>query len=157
MNIEQEFIDMLLQNKHIIYKVCLMYGDGKDDINDLYQEVTFNLWKSHANFQGKSSTATWVYRIALNTCITDLRKRKHYHFVPLEQQVDVIDECERHEQLKEMYALIKRLNKRDRMFILLWLDEKSYEEIAEITGITRSNVAIKLHRIKEKLRNMSND
>ncbi len=156
MDIEQEFIDMLLRNKHIIYKVCFIYGDNKDEINDLYQEVTFNLWKSYTHFRGESATSTWTYRIALNTCITHLRKKKRYNFVPLEQQVDIMDDCERNEQLKEMYSLIKQLNKRDRMFVLLWLDEKSYEEIAEITGTTRSNVAIKLHRIKEKLREMSN-
>lgn len=76
--------------------------------------------------------------------------------MPLEQHVDVLEDCERNDLLKEMYTLIKRLNKVDRMFILLWLDEKSYDEIAEITGTSRNNVAIKLHRIKEKLKNMSN-
>lgn len=83
-------------------------------------------------------------------------KKRKYDYVPLEQQVDILEDCERNELLKEMYLLIKRLNKVDRMFILLWLDEKSYDEIAEITGTSRNNVAIKLHRIKEKLKNMSN-
>lgn len=105
---------------------------------------------------GESSFVTWVYRISLNTCISDFRKKRKYDYVPLEQQVDILEDCERNELLKEMYLLIKRLNKVDRMFILLWLDEKSYDEIAEITGTSRNNVAIKLHRIKEKLKNMSN-
>lgn len=81
-----------------------------------------------------------------------LPKEKKYDYVPLEQQVDILEDCEHNELLKEMYSLIKRLNKVDRMFILLWLDEKSYDEIAEITGTNRNNVAIKLHRIKEKLK-----
>ena len=112
--------------------------------------------QSYKNFRGESSFVTWVYRISLNTCISDFRKKKKYDYVPLEQQVDILEDCEHNELLKEMYSLIKRLNKVDRMFILLWLDEKSYDEIAEITGTNRNNVAIKLHRIKEKLKNMSN-
>ena len=84
----------------------------------------------------------------MNTCISDFRKKKKHDYVPLEQQVDILEDCEHNELLKEMYSLIKRLNKVDRMFILLWLDEKSYDEIAEITGTNRNNVAIKLHRIK---------
>ena len=99
------------------------------------------------NFPGKVRLS-WVYRISLNTCISDFRKKKKYDYVPLEQQVDILEDCEHNELLKEMYSLIKRLNKVDRMFILLWLDEKSYDEIAEITGTNRNNVAIKLHRIK---------
>lgn len=117
-----------------------------------FQESVFNIWKSYKNFRGESSFVTWVYRISLNTCISDFRKKKKYDYVPLEQQVDILEDCEHNELLKEMYSLIKRLNKVDRMFILLWLDEKSYDEIAEITGTNRNNVAIKLHRIKEKLK-----
>ena len=90
--------------------------------------------------------------ISLNTCISDFRKKKKYDYVPLEQQVDILEDCEHNELLKEMYSLIKRLNKVDRMFILLWLDEKSYDEIAEITGTNRNNVAIKLHRIKREIK-----
>ena len=156
MNIEQEFIDKLLQHKHIIYKVCFMYADNEEDVNDLYQESVFNIWKSYRSFEGKSSFVTWVYRISLNTCITDLRKKKRYNYVPFESDMNILEEGEHSELLKEMYALIRKLDKADRMFILLWLDEKLYDESAEITGTNRNNVAIKLHRIKEKLRNMSN-
>ena len=134
MSIEQEFADKLVQYKHIIYKVCFMYADNKDDVNDLFQESVFNIWKSYKNFRGESSFVTWVYRISLNTCISDFRKKKKYDYVPLEQQVDILEDCEHNELL----------------------DEKSYDEIAEITGTNRNNVAIKLHRIKEKLKNMSN-
>lgn len=156
MNIEQEFVDVLLLNKHVIYKVCFMYGKDRDDINDMYQEVIFNLWKSYKDFSGKSMISTWIYRVALNTCITNLRKRKNYNYVPLEQNIDIIDDCEHDELLKEMYMLVKMLNARDRMFIILWLDGKTYDEISDITGTSRNNVAIRLYRIKEKLKNMSN-
>ena len=90
MSIEQEFADKLVQYKHIIYKVCFMYADNKDDVNDLFQESVFNIWKSYKNFRGESSFVTWVYRISLNTCISDFRKKKKYDYVPLEQQVDIL-------------------------------------------------------------------
>ena len=77
MNDNQEFIDILLQNKRIIYKVCFMYARDNDDINDLYQDVVLNLWKAYQSFKGHSSISTWIYRIALNTCITSLRKKKN--------------------------------------------------------------------------------
>ena len=116
MSIEQEFADKLVQYKHIIYKVCFMYADNKDDVNDLFQESVFNIWKSYKNFRGESSFVTWVYRISLNTCISDFRKKKKYDYVPLEQQIDILEDCEHNELLKEMYSLIKRLNKVDIFF-----------------------------------------
>ena len=155
MNIDQEFIDQLLQYKHIIYKVCLMYAQNQHDVVDLYQETIYNLWKSYKSFKGRSSFGTWVYRISLNTCITDLRKKRNYHFVPLDLSIDVLEDCEKDELLKDMYALIRKLNKEEKMYIMLWLEEKSYDEIAEIIGTNRNQVAVKLHRIKEKLKNMS--
>ena len=97
MSIEQEFADKLVQYKHIIYKVCFMYADNKDDVNDLFQESVFNIWKSYKNFRGESSFVTWVYRISLNTCISDFRKKKKYDYVPLEQQVDILEDCEHNE------------------------------------------------------------
>lgn len=155
MNDNKEFINILMQNKRIIYKVCFMYADDNDDINDLYQEVVLSLWKAYQKFEGRSSVSTWIYRIALNTCITGLRKKKNYDYVPLQQDIDILDDCERDELLKQMYHLIHQLDNVDRMYIMLWLDEKNYDEIAEIVGVSRNNVAIRIHRIKEKLKRMS--
>ena len=135
---------MLLQNKRIIYKICFMYARDNDDINDLYQDV------------GHSSVSTWIYRITLNTCITNLRKKKNYDYVPLKQDIDILDDCEHDECMKHLYQLIHQLDNVDKMYIMLWLDEKSYDEIAEIVGVGRNNVAIRIHRIKEKLKKMSN-
>lgn len=156
MEIEKDFMNLIMQHKQIIYKVCFMYALDKDDINDLYQETVLNLWNAYPNFRGDCQPSTWVYRIALNTCISDLRRKKNMDFVPLCVDGDFYEDCRKNELLQEMYQLIKRLNKLERMIILLWLDEKSYEEIAVITGINRNNVAIKLHRIKDKLKVMSN-
>ena len=141
MNDNKEFIDMLLQNKRIIYKICFMYARDNDDINDLYQDVVLSLW---------------IYRITLNTCITNLRKKKNYDYVPLKQDIDILDDCEHDECMKHLYQLIHQLDNVDKMYIMLWLDEKSYDEIAEIVGVGRNNVAIRIHRIKEKLKKMSN-
>lgn len=156
MDDNKEFIDILLQNKRIIYKVCFMYANDNDDINDLYQDVVLNLWKAWPSFKGNSSVSTWIYRVALNTCITGFRKKKNYDYVPLKQDIDILDDCEHDEFLKQMYLLIHRLDSVDKMYIMLWLDEKNYDEIAEIVGVSRNNVAIRLHRIKEKLKKMSN-
>ena len=153
---DNEFIDMLLQNKRIIYKVCFMYAEDSDDINDLYQEVVLNLWKAYQSFEGRSNISTWIYRVALNTCITSFRKRKNYDYIPLRQDIDILYDCERDESLKQMYQLIHRLDHVDRMYIMLWLEERNYDEIAEIVGVTRNNVAIRIHRIKEKLKKKSN-
>lgn len=155
MDVEKDFIELLVQHKQIIYKVCFMYATDQDDINDLYQETVLNLWRAYPNFRGESLPSTWIYRIALNTCISDLRRKKNKNFVRLQMHMDLCEECGKNELLDALYQLIKRLNKLERMFILLWLDEKSYEEISEITGVSRSNVAVRLHRIKEKLKKMS--
>ena len=96
------------------------------------------------------------YRITLNTCITNLRKKKNYDYVPLKQDIDILDDCEHDECMKHLYQLIHQLDNVDKMYIMLWLDEKSYDEIAEIVGVGRNNVAIRIHRIKEKLKKMSN-
>ena len=156
MNIEKEFIDILIEHKQIIYKVCFMYAKDKDDINDLYQETVLNLWHGYPNFRKESQVSTWIYQVSLNTCISDLRKKKNMNFVPLQMEMDIYEDCEKNELLHEMYQLIKQLNKLERIYILLWLEEKTYDEIAEITGISRNNVAIRIHRIKEKLKILSN-
>jgi len=154
---EKEFIALVEAHKQIIYKVCYMYASGADNLNDLYQEVVINLWRAYPHFRGESKVSTWVYRIGLNTCISFYRKsKKRPEVVPL--TVDLEDfsyEEDKTAQLKELYRMINRLNPLERAIILLWLEEKNYNEIAEITGLSRNNVAVKLNRIKEKLKTMS--
>ena len=156
-NKEKEFTELLLQHQHIIYKVCLMYAQDKEDIADLYQETVYNLWKNYATFENRSSFSTWLYRVALNTCISDLRRRKHHEYVPLQLADTVLsDNDPKAEMLNTLYSLINRLGQLEKSIILLYLEEKSYEEISEITGLTVTNVATKLNRIKEKLKTMTN-
>lgn len=155
---EKEFVSLIETYKQVIYKVCYMYASETAELNDLYQEVVINLWKAMPHFRGESKVSTWIYRISLNTCITFFRKaRSKPEVVPLSIDLhQVVYDEDKSALLNEMYQLINRLNPLERALILLWLEEKSYQEIAEITGLTRNNVAVKLNRIKEKLKQMSN-
>ena len=147
------------QHKQIIYKVCFMYASDDETVNDLFQEVTLNLWKSFSRFRGDSKVTTWVYRIAVNTCISWLRvSGKRIKTVPLTfSMTELLSDEQEKENLRELYALINRLGKLERALILLWLEERSYEEIAEILDISVSNVGVRINRIKAKLVSMSNN
>lgn len=155
--LEKEFVATIRLYERVIYKVCYMYTTPHATLNDLYQEVVLNIWKAFPKFRNECKVSTWIYRIALNTCISFIRKEKNIpEIVTLNPEVNtMIDEKDPiHEMLREMYRLINQLTQLDKSIILLYLEEKSYEEIAEITGLTVTNVATKLSRIKEKLKKM---
>jgi len=154
---EKEFTELIRQNERLIYKVCSIYVSEEYPMADLYQEVVYNLWKGFPKFHNGCSVSTWMYRVALNTCITGIRKelRRPKHVPILELQENLIEPESMEENIREMYRLIYRLKTLERAIILLYLEEKSYQEIADITGLTLSNVAVKLKRIKEKLKKMS--
>jgi RNA polymerase sigma-70 factor (ECF subfamily) len=156
--LEAAFISLVEEHKQIIYKVCYMYASDKENLNDLYQEVVINLWKAFPRFRGECKASTWIYRIGLNTCISFFRKNKsHPKVVPITVDLEAFaDEEDKTAQLHELYRMISRLSQIERALILLWLEEKSNREIAEIIGISRNNVAVKLTRIREKLKQMSN-
>ena len=157
--LEKEFLDMIEAHKRIIYKVCYMYANDQDDLNDLFQETVLNLWKSFTRYRGDSTYNTWVYRIAMNTCITFLRRSStRPQTIPMTTDVARLaaEEEDMAGQLRELYRLINQLGKLERALILLWLEERSYQEMADILGISKANVAVKLNRTKEKLKKMSN-
>jgi RNA polymerase sigma-70 factor (ECF subfamily) len=156
--LETGFIRMIQENERIIYKVCSFYISDNFRMEDLYQETVLNLWRSYPKFRNESSYSTWIYRIALNSCISDLRKEsRHHQNVPLSRSEDIVFEPDSMEEdIRELYVMIRQLKTLERAIILLWLEEKSYREIADITGLSLSNVATKLKRIKEKLKTMSN-
>jgi RNA polymerase sigma-70 factor (ECF subfamily) len=158
-NIERAFIELIRTNERLIYKVCSVYVSCEFPMADLYQEVVYNLWKGFSKFRNECSMSTWMYRIALNTCITGMRKelKRPKHVPVLELKELLIEPESMDENIREMYRLIHQLKTLERAIILLWLEEKSYQEIAEITGLSLNNVAIKLKRIKEKLKQMSNN
>ena len=157
--LEKAFLDMIEAQKRTIYKVCYIYAKDQDDLNDLFQETVLNLWKAFPRYRGDSALTTWVYRIAMNTCVTFLRRSGNRpQTVPMTAQVasQLEADAETSEQLKELYKLINQLGKLERALILLWLEERSYQEMADILGISKANVAVKLNRTKEKLKKLSN-
>ena len=156
--LEKEFLDMIEAQKRTIYKVCYMYANDQDDLNDLFQETVLNLWKSFPRYRGDSKLTTWVYRIAMNTCITFLRRSNaRPQTVPMTANVaSMAADEDTAARLQELYRLINRLGKLERALILLWLEERSYQEMADILGLSKANVAEKLNRIREKLKKMSN-
>lgn len=155
--VEKEFLHMIRQHNGIIYKVALLYADSDNVLDDLYQEVVLNLWKSFANFRHESSYSTWIYRIALNTCISFFRKSSRKPmYVELSPDLKIASE-EKNPHISELYELINQLNRLERATIFLYLEDRPYKEIAEIMGITPSNVSTKINRIKNKLKQMSNN
>ena len=155
---EKRFIEMIKQNERVIYKVCSFYTSDDEPLSDLYQDVVCNLWTAYPKFRSDCSLSTWIYRIALNTCISNLRKKKRTpQITPLSDIQSVfIQPDDFTAEIREMYRLIHQLKNLERAIILLYLEDKSYQEIADITGLSLSNVAVKLMRIKEKLIKMSN-
>lgn len=154
--LEKDFMNMIKLHERIIYKVTSFYADIDQTTNDLYQEVIVNIWKAYPSFRGESKVSTWIYRIALNTCITFFRrsKRKPIH---TDLIIDIADTPDNNEDIAELYRLINKLGKIEKALVLLYLEEKTYKEIAEITGLTVTNVSTKISRIKEKLKKMSNE
>jgi RNA polymerase sigma-70 factor (ECF subfamily) len=154
---QQHFVSLIEQNKSLIYKFCYMYASETDTPQDLFQEVVLNMWKGYPSFRGDSSIQTWMYRIALNTCVTFLRKSgARPKTTSLSEDMMVYDDATDAMQIKELYTLINRLNEIEKAIVLLYLEERSYDEIAQIVGITRNNVGVRINRIKEKLSQMSN-
>ena len=154
---EDRFIEILNLHRGLIYKVCNLYCSDPEDRKDLFQEIVLQVWKSLGSFRQQSSLTTWMYRIALNTAITHLRKEKRSPMQVSLTSIDIPDVAEdggKEEMLTELFIAIERLDKIDKSIVLLYLEKKSHEEISEITGLTRSNVAVRFSRIKSKLSNV---
>ena len=148
---------MIKEHKSTIYTVCFMFSKDSDEVNDLFQEVLINLWQGFASFEGKSKIGTWIWRVSFNTCISQERKKKRTATIPLTMGIDLFnDKDDDTKQVKMLYDRIHRLKPFDRAIILLWLEGMPYDEIAAIVGITAKNVSVRLYRIKEELKQMSN-
>ena len=155
---EKAFLKMVDEHQRIIYKVCRMYRDTREDQEDLFQEIVFQLWKSFPSFRNESKISTWMYRIALSTSIAAFRKKSlplDFHenipeaFHP--REVEDIPENE-----ARMYEALRSLDTAERAIISLYLEDYSYREIAEITGFSENNVGVKINRIKTKLKAILN-
>jgi len=156
--LEQQFAQMVREHKTTIYTVCYMFSKDEDEVNDLFQEVLINLWKGYESFKGMSDVKTWIYRVSLNTCISQDRKKKSRKKNEVGMDVNLLkDGTENSKQIRMLHERINRLDIFDRAIILLWLENQSYDEIAAIVGISVKNVSVKLLRIKKKLMEMSDE
>ena len=142
-NLELEFTKMVREHRKTIYTVCYFFSDNPTEVDDLFQEVLVNLWKSYPKFRGDSSVKTWVWRVSLNTCCAINRAdKRRVPTVPLGIDKDLLvsDNDQSSAQIKMLYDRINKLELFDRAIILLWLESMSYDEIAAIVGITTSAV-----------------
>lgn len=159
--LEHRFVTDLESNQNIVHKICSLYTNDRDSHNDLFQEITIQLWKAYPKFRGESKFSTWMYRVALNTAITLYRKSKRsiktqdYDSVIFKIKSDEYDNTQE-EQLKLMYKAVKQLGDIDKALIFLYLENKNYKEIAETLGITEVNTRVKMNRIKGKLKTILN-
>jgi len=150
---KKAFSELIKQYQAIIHKVTMVYANGRADREDLFQEICLQLWKSYPNFREEAKFSTWMYRVALNTAISTVRKENKAPSFEHLRETDRIaeDKNDEKERVKLLYRAISRLNRIDKAIILLWLEEKNYKEIASIMGTSEKNVSVKLVRIKRKL------
>lgn len=153
-SLEARFNQCVTAHDAMVRRICLGYAHTAQDLEDLYQDVLVNIWRGLPTFRADSSMRTWVYRIALNTCVSTLRVRSRQPIqTSLDEVILVPDQSqEKKEALKDLYECISSLGPIDKAIVMMWLDEYSYEEIADTVGIKRNNVATRLHRAKEKLK-----
>ncbi len=152
----QEFLDLVERHKGIIIRICAVYARRQEERDDLFQEIIVQLWRAWPTFEGRSQFSTWMYRIALNTAISGLRKKK-WDMVYLEpfQMPELPDpetNPDKEEQLKQLYQAIRSLPEIDRALVMLYLDDHSYEEMEVILGINQGALRTKMNRAKEKLK-----
>mgnify|MGYP000742694580 FL=1 len=138
--------------------MCRAYTNSQEDFEDYYQEVCLQIWKSKDNFKGQSEWSTWVYRLSLNVCMTLLKKKKnsYQHFASDSLPDEVMEDSHAFtdESLNQLYSAIRKLSEVDRGVILLYLEEKSYQEIADIIGTNSNNIGVRIKRIKERLKKL---
>ena len=163
MNKEQEhnFVELLEKHQNIVHKVCRLYTNNQDAHNDLFQEITIQLWKAYPKFRGDAKFSTWMYRVGLNTAITLYRKSKRsistqsFDAIEYKIKVEKYDDTEE-EQLKLLYKAVQQLNDIEKALVFLYLEDKNYKEISETLGISEVNARVKMNRIKTKLRTILN-
>jgi RNA polymerase sigma-70 factor (ECF subfamily) len=151
--LEQQFTKTVTEHKSTIYTVCYMFSQDADEVNDLFQEVLVNLWKGFESFEQRSDIRTWIYRVALNTCISLDRKKRRQATARLSMDINLFeDRDEDTRQVDLLHKRIAQLQPFDRAIVLLWLENLPYDEIGQIVGISAKNVGVRLYRIREQLK-----
>lgn len=155
-SLKKEFLEILSNYQGILYKVSLVYFKSKTDQEDNFQEIVYQLWKSYPKLQNKKSIGSWIYAVSINTSISRLKKEKRIEYqenLPeLPDKSNIVDEMERNESLRLLINAIHNLDEIDKSIMLLYLEEKSYDDIAEIIGISKSNVGVRINRAKKTLK-----
>jgi RNA polymerase sigma-70 factor (ECF subfamily) len=148
-------VEEIYRHVGIIYKICKLYADGEDR-EDLKQEIIYQLWKSFPSYRGSSKFQSWMYRVALNTAMLGLRSRKIKYTGLSDQELGIpvapIEPLDEDSSIKRLYRQMSKLKDLDKTIMFLYLEQCSYDEIAEITGISKKNVSVRLTRIRERLR-----
>ncbi|HSP41203.1 MAG TPA: sigma-70 family RNA polymerase sigma factor [Gillisia sp.] len=159
--LEHQFVTNLEKHQNIVHKICRIYTNDQAAHNDLFQEITIQLWKAYPKFRGDAKFSTWMYRVALNTAITLYRKKKRgiqttdYDSVHFRIQAEEYDPASE-QQLKLLYNAVKELNDIEKALVFLYLEDKNYKEISETMGISEVNARVKMNRVKTKLKNILN-
>jgi RNA polymerase sigma-70 factor (ECF subfamily) len=160
-SLEHSFADLLGKHQNIVHKVCRLYTNNQDAHNDLFQEITIQLWKAYPKFRGESKFSTWMYRVALNTAITLYRKSKRtlntqeFDSIQYKIEAEPYDDTEE-QQLKLLYKAVHQLNDIEKALVFLYLEDKNYAEISETLGISEVNARVKMNRVKTKLKTILN-
>ena len=151
---EEYFTQLVREHKSTIYTVCYMFSHDEDEVNDLFQETLINMWKGIDGFREESKISTWIYRVALNTCLLQERKKKRdVPKVPLTMDINFFEDNDtKSTQVRMLHQRISQLGLIDRALVMMWLEGMSYDEIGAVMGITPKNVGVKLFRIKEQLK-----
>ncbi len=155
---ESSYNSIISQYGPMISRICYFYAGRGLSFDDLYQDVCMTLWQNIGSFRGEAKISTWLYRLTLNTCLTSVRRETKHKTVELEDNYDLADAPESgDERASALYKAISMLGPVEKGIVMMRLDEKSYDEIAAVMGISKTNVAVKLHRIKTKMAKFLND
>ena len=157
---EKQFEKHISENELLIYKVCRIYAYTDADRKDLFQEIVIQLWKAYPKFNGEAKFSTWLYRVALNTAITGLRKQRNFitSYEPASLNVNISDDNYSEtgeERLQQLHKAIEQLSQVEKAIVMLYMEDKQYDEMEDILGISQGNLRVKMNRIKEKLRELT--
>lgn len=155
----QDFYKLsILPYAGIIIKICRAYTHTQEDFEDYYQEVCLQIWRCKDNFKKEAEWSTWIYRLTLNVCLTLVKKKSittEFHDLNALKSIEQKGHsASDNEAIDNLYAAIKKLSEVDRAVIILYLEEKSYQEIAEIMGTNPTNIGVRINRIKKRLKNI---
>lgn len=149
---EKDFVALINQHRGLIFKICHLYADSPADKEDLFQDIVLQLWRAFPSFKGEALISTWMYRVALNTAISWFRKEKRKPGVQGLSGAELqLPEIAPTAEIEILHQAIQYLTQVEKAIIILYLDEKSYQEISDIVGISLSNVGVRINRIKAKL------